>query len=67
MQWERPCDPFPILVRGIMRESGDDLPQGQRRRYYHLTDAGRARLGEMHRYWRHLTAAVEGLLSGEKP
>ena len=62
---------YPILVRlakeGVLEVRVAPSPSGPPRRYYHLTDAGRARLGEMHRYWRHLTAAVDDLLSGGKP
>ncbi len=62
---------YPILVRlakeGVLEVRVAPSPSGPPRRYYHLTDAGRARLGEMHRYWRDLTAAVDSLLSGEKP
>ena len=62
---------YPILVRlakeGVLEVRVAPSPSGPPRRYYHLTDAGRARLGEMHRYWHDLTAAVDSLLSGEKP
>ncbi|HUU90709.1 MAG TPA: PadR family transcriptional regulator [Phycisphaerae bacterium] len=62
---------YPILARlakeGVLQVRVAPSPSGPPRRYYRLTDTGRARLSEMHRYWRHLTAAVDGLLSGEKP
>ena len=62
---------YPILARlakqGVLAVRVAPSPSGPPRRYYRLTDTGRARLGEMHRYWRHLIAAVDGLLSGEKP
>jgi len=62
---------YPILARlakeGVLAVRVAPSPSGPPRRYYHLTDAGRARLGEMRRYWCDLAAAVDGLLSGGKP
>ena len=62
---------YPILARlakqGLLAVRVAPSPSGPPRRYYRLTDTGRARLSEMGRYWRHLTAAVDGLLPGEKP
>jgi len=62
---------YPILVRMAKEDLVDvrvaPSPAGPPRRYYRLTDAGRTRLAEMRRYWQDLTAAVDALVSGDKP
>ncbi len=62
---------YPILARlakeGLLRVRVGPSPAGPPRRYYRLTAKGRDRLDEMRRYWRDLAAAVNDLLSGEKP
>ena len=62
---------YPILVRlakeGLVEVRVAPSPAGPPRRYYRLTDPGRAHLEEMHRHWDELNVAVNDLLSGAKP
>ena len=48
-----------LLDRGLLREAGDEVVAGRRRRAYALTDEGRATLVEEARRLRHAAAVVE--------
>jgi len=57
---------YPLLNRlrseGLVAAEWRPSPQGPRRKYYRLTDDGRARLVEMRAQWRSFTADVERIV-----
>ena len=57
---------YPALHRleadGLVASFWQASPAGPRRRYYRLTPAGQAALGERRAEWRRLTEAVNGAL-----
>ena len=58
---------YPILSRlkreGLLRTTIEESSEGPPRKYYALTRAGKARLGEMNAYWDRLTDSIETLIS----
>lgn len=59
---------YPILSRltedGLLTVRAALSPAGPPRRYYRLTEAGRARMNEMIPYWTQIEASVKELLKG---
>lgn len=57
---------YPLMRRmqndGLVATYLEESPSGPPRKYYRLTDAGRASLAAQLAEWRSFTAAVEGLL-----
>ena len=53
---------YPLLHRldrlGFVTTEWQTPPEGRRRKYYEITDAGRAALGEHKRQWRAVTRAL---------
>jgi PadR family transcriptional regulator PadR len=62
---------YPVLARlardGMVKVRAAASPAGPPRRYYRLTDAGKARLQEMATHWIGVRDAVDQLLSGKLP
>ena len=58
---------YPLMRRmqtdGLVATYLEESPSGPSRKYYKLTDAGRASLAQQLAEWRSFTAAVEGLIS----
>ena len=56
---------YPILSRlkadGLVRTTIEESPDGPPRKYYELTDVGRASLDEMNHAWEALVSSVEEL------
>lgn len=56
---------YPLLHRlermGCIRAEWGVSPEGRRRRYYEITDAGRAQLAEQRRQWDTATRTLGGL------
>lgn len=61
---------YPLLVRlekkGYVSASFRPSPLGPSRKYYALTDEGRALLDEFKESWRRMTATVDAVLSGRE-
>jgi PadR family transcriptional regulator PadR len=59
---------YPLLHRlqrlGYVTTEWRTPPEGRRRRYYAITDGGRAALGEQQRQWGAVTRALSDLWSG---
>jgi DNA-binding PadR family transcriptional regulator len=59
---------YPLLHRlgrlGYVTTEWRTPPEGRRRRYYRLTDAGRAALAEHRRQWETVTRALNDLWNG---
>jgi len=59
---------YPLLHRllrlGYVTTEWRTPPEGRRRRYYAVTDAGRAALVEQHRQWAAVTRALGGVWRG---
>jgi PadR family transcriptional regulator, regulatory protein PadR len=57
---------YPLLSRlrrdGLVESSWQESPSGPPRRYYRLTDSGRASLDEFRREWRRFRDAVDTLV-----
>jgi PadR family transcriptional regulator PadR len=60
---------YPVLARlardGLVKVRAAASPAGPPRRYYRLTEAGKARLKEMTSHWIGVRDAVDQLLSGK--
>lgn len=61
---------YPILSRlkreELVETSLEESPEGPARKYYRLTDRGRAVLVEMDEYWESLEHGLRGLREGER-
>ena len=61
---------YPLMRRmqseGLVTTYLEESPSGPPRKYYRITDAGRERLAAQIGEWRAFTAAVEGLIEGER-
>ncbi|MFO0950310.1 MAG: PadR family transcriptional regulator [Isosphaeraceae bacterium] len=59
---------YPILTRlareGLLAVRAEASPSGPTRRYYRLTDSGRARLAELAGGWREVSKSLSNLLEG---
>ena len=59
---------YPLLHRlerlGLVTTEWQTPPEGRRRKYYALTDAGRAALAEHQRQWATVTRAMETVFGG---
>ena len=55
---------YPMRESGLVSSRTQAVGGGRPRRYYALTDAGRAQLGEFARVWRDLAAEVDTILKG---
>jgi DNA-binding PadR family transcriptional regulator len=59
---------YPLLHRllrlGYVTTEWRSPPEGRRRRYYAITDGGRAALAEQQRQWRAVTRALGGVWPG---
>jgi len=59
---------YPLLQRlerlGLVTADWRTPPEGRRRKYYALTDAGRAALAEHKRQWAAVTRALSGVWGG---
>lgn len=59
---------YPLMRRmqsdGLVATYLEESPSGPPRKYYRLTDAGRAALAQQLAEWRNFTAAVEELIAG---
>ncbi len=57
---------YPLMRRmqadGLVATYLEESPSGPSRKYYRMTDAGRASLNQQLAEWRSFTAAVEGLI-----
>lgn len=62
---------YPLMRRmqtdGLVATYLEESPSGPPRKYYRLTDLGRASLETQLAEWRSFTAAVEGLVGGGEP
>jgi PadR family transcriptional regulator len=62
---------YPLLHRldrlGYVTTEWRTPPEGRRRRYYVITDEGRAALSEQQRQWATVTRALDGVLRGPGP
>ena len=60
---------YPLMRRmqkdGLVATYLEESPSGPPRKYYSITDEGRARLAEQTAEWRGFTAAVDGLIDGK--
>jgi PadR family transcriptional regulator PadR len=59
---------YPLMRRmqseGLVATYLEESPSGPPRKYYRITDTGRARLADQVAEWRGFTAAVDGLIDG---
>ena len=62
---------YPLLRRleraGLVRADWGASPEGRRRRYYAITDAGRAQLAEQRRQWETATRTLGGIWGRTAP
>jgi PadR family transcriptional regulator PadR len=62
---------YPLLHRlsrvGYVTSDWRSSPEGRRRRYYAITDAGRAALADQQRQWATVTRALGGVWNGSGP
>ncbi len=63
---------YPLLARltrdGCLTVRSGPSPQGPPRRYYRLTQSGRKRLGEMHKFWQTTNESLAQLIQqGDGP
>ncbi len=62
---------YPLLNRlkheGLVDAEWQASPQGPKRKYYTLTEAGERRLATMRSEWRRFAAEVDGLLDAANP
>ena len=60
---------YPLLHRldrlGYVTTDWRTPPEGRRRRYYTITEEGRAALAEQHRQWATVTQALNGVWPGQ--
>ena len=56
---------YPLLIRqknqGLLQYRWEESPQGPPRKYYALTDKGRAQLEEMNNAWNEITTTIDNL------
>ena len=56
---------YPLLIRqknqGLLQYRWEESPQGPPRKYYAITDKGRAQLEEMNNAWNEITTTIENL------
>jgi PadR family transcriptional regulator PadR len=56
---------YPLLIRqknqGLLSYRWEESPQGPPRKYYVITDKGRAQLAEMDAAWQEMTQSIETL------
>ena len=56
---------YPLLIRqknqGLLQYRWEESPQGPPRKYYAITDKGRAQLEEMNNAWQEITTTIENL------
>ena len=56
---------YPLLHRlerlGHVESAWQDPPEGRRRKYYRITDQGRAELADQHRQWAAVVEALRGV------
>jgi len=59
---------YPLMARlkksGVIDSSWRESPVGPPRKYYRLTETGRAQLSEMASAWRGVSKTIDGLLKG---
>jgi len=59
---------YPLLIRqknqGLLSYRWEESPQGPPRKYYVITDKGRAQLQEMDAAWQEMVASIESLRKG---
>jgi len=59
---------YPLLIRqknqGLLSYRWEESPQGPPRKYYVITDKGRAQLQEMDAAWQEMVASIESLRQG---
>jgi PadR family transcriptional regulator PadR len=62
---------YPLLHRlerlGHVESAWDDPPGGRRRKYYRITDQGRAELAEQHRQWVAVVDVLRGVWNTTQP
>ena len=62
---------YPLLHRlsrvGYVTSDWRSSPEGRRRRYYAITDAGRTALADQQRQWAAVTRALGGVWNGSGP
>ena len=56
---------YPLLIRqknqGLLQYRWEESPQGPPRKYYAITDKGRAQLEEMNNAWNEITTPIDNL------
>ena len=56
---------YPLLIRqknqGLLQYRWEESPQGPPRKYYAITDKGRAQLEEMNNAWNEITTTIDNL------
>ncbi len=59
---------YPLLIRqknqGLLSYRWEESPQGPPRKYYVITDKGRAQLQEMDAAWQEMVASIDSLRKG---
>ena len=60
---------YPLLIRqknqGLLTYRWEESPQGPPRKYYSITDKGRAQLQEMDSAWSEIVSTIEKIKNGQ--
>ncbi len=60
---------YPLLIRqknqGLLTYRWEESPQGPPRKYYSITDKGRAQLQEMDAAWNEIVSTIEKIKAGQ--
>ena len=60
---------YPLLIRqknqGLLEYRWEESPQGPPRKYYSITDKGRAHLEEMNNAWQEITTSIENIKNNQ--
>lgn len=60
---------YPLLIRqknqGLLTYRWEESPQGPPRKYYSITDKGRAQLQEMDMAWNEIVSTIEKIKTGQ--
>ena len=60
---------YPLLIRqknqGLLTYRWEESPQGPPRKYYSITDRGRAQLQEMDSAWGEIVSTIENIKNGQ--